>query len=509
MAAEEAPLKVCRVSTVVPAIPTVKHRMFLSIFDLYSVASNNMRFLFFYKPTASTTEKEFCVIVENLKRSLSLVLVDFYPFAGRLQLKGRESGRPEIDCNDGGVDFMEASTDMTFQDVETNDFQHTNFFQQLVPTRNENYEAPLLSVQVTGFLGGGICVGVRFHHVIADGKSFFHFMECWAEQSRGIPISKRAHHMRTVFKREKQNYISLTSKQVLTHLSKEAHVSSFARDNFLPVKYAGSTGNASEETMKYAGSTGNASEENMKYAGSTGNASEENISTIHKSTREETKLELSAFHFSEKMIKKLKQRSGTLSSFIAVAAQFWRCIMKAREVPEEERVAFKVVADCRGRVKPHLPPTYFGNCVSFGYAQTSAKELLEQDIRFAARLIQEIINSCTTEEYIDNLVDWSEYQLSSRGHVTTEKLSGVRYIVHTMLATKFGVYEIDHGWGSPLSVQDAFMDTSNIMGGLALLAGRGGGITVSTQLPRHQMETLKQILMIIPDYPRSNNRSLR
>eukprot|EP00253_Pinus_taeda_P030859 PITA_30859 len=518
MAAEEAQLKVCRVSTVVPAIPTVRHRMFLSIFDLYSVASNNMRFLLFYKPTASTTEKEFCVIVENLKRSLSLVLVDFYPFAGRLQLKGRESGRPEIDCNDGGVDFVEASTDMTFQDVETNDFQHTNFFQQLVPTRNQNYEAPLLSiqcktdisrlVQVTGFLGGGICVGIRLHHVIADGKSFSHFMECWAEQSRGIPVSKRPRHMRTVFKREKQNHISLTSKQVLTHLSKEAHVSSFSRDNLLPVKYAGSTRNASEENMKYAGGTGNASEENMKYAGSTRNASEENISTIHKSTREETKLEVSAFHFSEKMIKKLKQQSGTLSSFIAVAAQFWRCIMKAREVPEEERVAFKVVAECRGRVKPHLPPTYFGNCVSFGYAQTSAKELLDQDIRFAARLIQEIINSCTTEEYIDNQVDWYESQLSTRGHFTTENLSGVRYIVHTISSPKFGLYEIDHGWGSPLSVQDAFMDTSNMIGGLFLFAGREGGIIVSTQLPHHQMETLKQILMIIPDYPRSNNRSL-
>eukprot|EP00253_Pinus_taeda_P004889 PITA_04889 len=484
MAGEEAPLKVCRVSTVVPAIPTVKHRMFLSMFDLNMLPFNNMRFLLFYKPTASTTEKEFCVIVENLKRSLSLVLVDFYPFAGRLQLKGRESRRPEVDCNDGGVDFMEASTDMTFQDVETSDFQHTNFFQQLVPTRNENYEAPLLSVQVTAFLGGGICIGVRFHHVIADAMSFWHFMECWAERSRGIPISKKPHHMRTVFKRDNENYtlpnILFTNKRVLTHLSKEARVSSFTRD------------------MKYAGSTGSPSEENSL-----------NISTIHKSMKKETKLEVSAFHFSEKLIKKLKKRSGTLSSLIAVTAQFWRCIMKAREVGEEERVAIRVVAECRGRVKQHLPPTYFGNCLSYGYAQTTANELFEQDIRFSARLIQEIINSCTTEEYINNQVDWCESQLSmNSGQAATKKLSGVRYIVETIMSPKYLIYNIDYGWGSPLSVQDAFMDTSHIIGGLFLLAGRGGGITVSTQLPRHQMETLKKILMIIPDYPPSNNRSL-
>lgn len=289
--------------------------------------------------------------------------------------------------------------------------------------------------------------------------------------------------MRTVFKRDNENYtlpnILFTNKRVLTHLSKEARVSSFTRD------------------MKYAGSTGSPSEENSR-----------DISTIHKSMKKETKLEVSAFHFSEKLIKKLKERSGALSSLIAVAAQFWRCIMKAREVGEEERVAIKVIAECRGRVKQHLPPTYFGNCVSYGYAQTTAKELLEQDIRFSARLIQEIINSCTTEEYINNQVDWCESQLSmNSGQVTFKKLSGVRYIVHTMMSPKYLVYNIDYGWGSPLSVQDAFMDT-NTIGGLCLLAGRGGGITVSTQLPRHQMETLKKILMIIPDYPRSNNRSL-
>lgn len=158
-----------------------------------------------------------------------------------------------------------------------------------------------------------------------------------------------------------------------------------------------------------------------------------------------------------------------------------------------------MVAECRGRVKPPLPPTYFGNCVSSGYARTSAKELLQQDIRFAARLIEEAIKSCTTQEYINNQIELYESQFSSRGQISTEFLSGSRYIVNTMMSPKFAVYEIDHGWGSPLSVQDVFMVSSTLVGGLLLFAGRGGGITVSTQLPPHQMETLRQILMIIPD----------
>lgn len=305
----EHEVKVCRVSIVAPATPTVKHhRMFLSSLDLRSAIYNNMRVVLFYKPSKET---EFGFIVETLKRSLSLALVDFYPFAGRLDFKGEESGRPEVDCNDEGVDFVEASIDIAFHDdVELNDFQNKDFFKELVPIWNQSYEAPLLSVQVTAFLGGGFCIGVRFHHVVADAMSFWHFMESWAELSRGIPISKKPHHMMTtVFKREQQNYstILLTTKQVLTDLSKEAYISCFTRhDNLLP-------------TSKYSGSTGNA-------------VSEEN--NIQRSLKEETKLQVSTFHFSEKLIKNLKERSGALSSFVAVAAQFWRCVIKARDVGE-------------------------------------------------------------------------------------------------------------------------------------------------------------------------------
>jgi len=66
------------------------------------------------------------------------------------------------------------------------------------------------------------------------------------------------------------------------------------------------------------------------------------------------------------------------------------------------------------------------------------------------------------------------------------------------MSPKFPVYEVDHGWGRPLSVQAAFLPE---IGQMMLFPGREGGksIAVSTKLPRHQMETLKQILMVIPD----------
>jgi hypothetical protein len=445
------------------------------------IATNNIRKVLFYK-TALLSDKEFSIMVDTLKRSLSLVLVDFYPFAGRLVIEGGESGRPEVDCNDAGVEFVEASIDMAFEHLEKDEFQHKSFFKELVQTRDETYPSSLLSIQITAFQGGGICIGSNFHHVIADGASFWYFMKCWAELSRGQPISENPRHMRTYFKRDKESYtipkISVRAEEVVNDRIKEAQILRFTRDDSLPMK-------------------------NSEISVSTSNASRNANNTIQKPIKsKETKLEIFTFHFSEKMIQNLKERSGASSSFVAVAAQFWRCVMEAREVPAEEAVYFALAVDCRGRVNPPLPPTYFGNCVCIGTARTTAKKLLGQDIGFSAALIQELIHSSNWEMQLNNRIDWVESQLcicDKDRSVTLPnfpKYQG-RYTVRVAMSPRFPVYDIDHGWGRPLNVQAPFIGQ---IGGMMLLAGSGGSsIALSTQLPQRQMETLKQILMIMPE----------
>lgn len=478
MSEDQVQVKVSRVSMIAPAIPTVKHRMFLSSIDLSMIATNNLRKLLFYK-----TQKEFSTIVDELKGSLSLALVDFFPFAGRLDIDGGESGRPEVDCNDAGAEFVEAAIDIVFEHLEKDEFQHKSFFKELVQTRDKSYDASLLSIQVTAFQGGGICIGVNFHHVIADGASFWHFMKCWAELSRGLPISENPCHMRTYYKRDKESYsipkISVRAEEVVNDRIKEAQILRFTRDDLLPMK-------------------------NSEISLSTSDPSRNMNSSIQKPIKSEgTKLEITTFHFSEKMIQSLKERSGASSSFVAVAAQFWRCVMEAREVPENEAVYFALAVDCRGRVNPSLPPTYFGNCICIGTARTTAKQLLGQDIGFAAALIQELIHSSNWEMQLNNRIDWVESQLCSCDKDRSVTLPNFpkyqgRYIVRVAMSPKFPVYDIDHGWGRPLNVQAAFLGE---IGGMLLFVGSEGrrSIALSTQLPQHQMERLKRILMIIPN----------
>eukprot|EP00253_Pinus_taeda_P008477 PITA_08477 len=480
MAGEQENVKVLRVSSVVPAIPTIKRHMFLSSIDLAYISFNNQRVMF-YK--IDEEEMDFSTITEKLKRSLSLVLVDFYPFAGRLDIKGEESGRPEIDCNDRGVEFVEASIGMAFEELEKEEFRHKSFFKELVrnhdcdTSENGTYDGRLLSIQVTAFLGGGICIGTHFHHVIADGSSFWHFMKCWAERSRGLPISSKPEHMREIFKREEKicalPNVSYRAEEVVTDCIKEAQIFKFVREDSLPLNH----------------SEINVSMENTN----------EGSAQIIKSMKDETDVELYTFRFSEEMVGKLKERAQASSSFVAVISHFWRCLIKAREVPHNEPVDISVAADMRGRVRLPLPPTYFGNCLSGGVARTSAKQLLGQDVRCAASLIQELINSCTMEMQLNNLIDWVYSNLSSVISEPIVKTLGVsRYYAGVAGSPKFSVYEIDHGWGKPLNVQPPYLG----IGIIFLIGGKdengGRSIDVSTCLPRHQMDALKRIVMIVP-----------
>jgi len=306
-------------------------------------------------------------------------------------------------------------------------------------------------------------------------------MKCWAECSRGFPISNKPDHMREIFKLDEKicamPNVSWRAEEVVTDRINEAQIFKFMRDDLLPLYQ-------SEINV----STGDATMENIN----------ESSAQMIKSMKDDTDVEMCTFHFSEEMVGKLKERTQASSSFVAVNAHFWRCLTKAREVPENELVDISVLADMRGRIKRPLPPTYFGNCLCVGFAWTSAKQLLGQDVSFAASLIQELINSCTTEMQLNNMIDWVYTNQSCVFSKLIETLGAGRYYATVASSPKFPVYEIDHGWGKPLNVQPPYLNIGviSLIGGIDKNGGRT--IDVSTCLPRHRMDVLKRILMIVP-----------
>ncbi|KAK7345477.1 hypothetical protein VNO77_16081 [Canavalia gladiata] len=118
--------------------------------------------------------------LKQLKESLSQVLTQFYPFAGRIR------DNFTIDCNEEGVQYNEAKVSCSLVEF-FNQSNFSLFVQKFVPNQpiwEASTEGYTTMIQVTCFACGGIVIGTLISHMIADGASASFFLNSWASSSR-------------------------------------------------------------------------------------------------------------------------------------------------------------------------------------------------------------------------------------------------------------------------------------------------------------------------------------
>ncbi|KAK8516692.1 hypothetical protein V6N13_080790 [Hibiscus sabdariffa] len=168
-----------------PSSPTSDQfrRYQLSFLDQLSPPVYNPLVLF-YRPIVSKGDIESnnkIKVIDHLKRSLSDVLVYFYPLAGRI------NDNMFVNCDDEGVPFVEARVQCGISDVLDNPVPGE--LNKLLPfVLNDADEVPF-GVQFNVFDCGGFGIGVCISHKIADALSFFTFLKTWAAVCRGDPRS--------------------------------------------------------------------------------------------------------------------------------------------------------------------------------------------------------------------------------------------------------------------------------------------------------------------------------
>ncbi|PWA57255.1 transferase, Chloramphenicol acetyltransferase-like domain protein [Artemisia annua] len=173
-----------------PSSPTPSHLKThnLSLHD--QLAPDAYVPLVIFYPNYSNIDLDSRLKLLDMKKSLSQTLTQYYPFAGRVAKKTPSF----VDCNDDGIEFLEAQNDKPMTDFIRN-MQHEDLDQlfpngQLWKKLNHTFEdfekdkASLLAVQVNQFACGGIAVAVSLHHKIADGSSLCHFFNDWAIMTR-------------------------------------------------------------------------------------------------------------------------------------------------------------------------------------------------------------------------------------------------------------------------------------------------------------------------------------
>lgn len=115
-----------------PNIPTPKHSLYLSNLDDQKFLRFSIKYLYLFRHSLNS---------DSLKHSLSKVLVDYYPLAGRLRTSAQDDQKIEVDCNGEGAVFAEAFMDITSQE-----------FLELSSKPNRSWRKLLYRVEALTFL---------------------------------------------------------------------------------------------------------------------------------------------------------------------------------------------------------------------------------------------------------------------------------------------------------------------------------------------------------------------
>lgn len=450
-ACEEAPLpkgvnvKTLTTTHVKPRKPIGRRECQLVTFDLPYLAFFYNQKLLIYKYSPENGG-DFEGMVEKLKEGLAAALEEFYQLAGKLEKD--DDGVFKVVYDDEGMDGVEVVV-AEAEGVEvaevTAEEGTLSKFKEMLPYNGvlnlEGMQRPLLAVQLTK-LKDGLAMGCAFNHAILDGTSTWHFMSSWAHLCNGAhSISVPPFLERT----------KARNTRVKLNLSKPSdapeHANSAATDS--------SNGDAPPLP----------------------------------SLREKV------FKFPESAIDKIKSTANAatgdgdakpFSTFQSLSAHIWQAVTRARQLAPEEYTVFTVFADCRKRVEPAMPESYFGNLIQAIFTVTAAGLILANPSRFGADLIRSAIEAHDAAAIGKRNEEWEANPI-----IFQYKDAGVNCVA-VGSSPRFKVYEVDFGWGQPESVRSGL--NNRFDGMVYLYPGKSGGrsIDVEISLEPKAMERLEK-----------------
>ncbi|XP_062007959.1 shikimate O-hydroxycinnamoyltransferase-like [Rosa rugosa] len=420
-----------------PSEETPRHALWISNLDVV-ISNTHMGSVYFYRRQTGVLDDNFFE-PRVLKDALSKVLVPFYPIAGRLTRN--EDGRLQIDCNAEGVLFVEAESNSVVDDF--GDFAPTLEFRRLIPAVDYTpgiSSYPLLVLQVTYFKCGGVSLGVGMEHRVADGYSGLHFINTWSDITRGLNLTIPPFIDRTLLR------------------ARDPPRPAFPHIEYQPGPSMKTPLDAAEMTPTMV--------------------------SIFKLTPDQLNT----------LKAKFKQDGNytiKFSLYEMLAGHIWRCACKARRLPDDQETKLHIATDGRSRLKPPLPPGYFGNVIFSAGPFATAGDLQSKPIWYASSCIQNTL-ARMDDEYLRSAIDYLELQ---------PDLSALVRGAHSFRCPKMGItswarlpiHDADFGWGRPI-----FMGPGGIaFEGLCFIlpsASKDGSLSVAISLQSEHMKSFSQFL---------------
>ncbi|XP_027343047.1 anthocyanin 5-aromatic acyltransferase-like [Abrus precatorius] len=437
-------LEQCRITPPPNTTPTTSI-LPLTFFDLPWLFFSPSQPLFFYEfPTFHFTT----TILPKLKQSLSLTLQHYYPFAGSF-VPSHDHSKPHlIYTNNNSVPLTISESNGNFNHFCSNHIRDVKDFHLLVPKLAcEGNEFPLLAIQVTLFPRVGICIGITFHHVVADGRTFHNFFKTWASycssgsastfRPKSLPCCDRsvivdANGLEEVFLKEWKKR-GLAQGIAIGREAKLVDLSVLVRATFL-------MGTTQMEKIKCL------------------------IINCCKDKNQPQPVHLSAY--------------------VLACAFTWVCLLKTQQsvnvkAIHEDNTYLGFIAGGITRLDYAVPMTYLGNCVGFGRASVKREDILGEDgVVAAAKAIGSTIKK----------LDASIFAGAEKWILDWDVLHGSKQHVYATWSPKLKPYELDFGWGRPKKIEEISIDFT---GAFSLIQSRDieGGIEIGLALPKNEMDT--------------------
>ncbi|KAE8736395.1 hypothetical protein F3Y22_tig00000002pilonHSYRG00182 [Hibiscus syriacus] len=452
MASRACTIKVVEHSHVSPPVGSVLNTSIpLSFFDLAWFFCNPMQSLFFYQLPCSTFRFTHSIL-PSLKSSLSSTLQIFYPFAANL-ICPPSPQKPHILYTRG--DSISFTVSESSADFDHTIRYHARDVQDLLPfvpdlphalVHNNTRVQPLLALQVTVFPNSGICIGAAFSHVVADGRSFHHFMKSWASIFRSAGNSAQAMPFLNRSVVQERDPCGLASV-------------------FLNQLWSLASNSEDDKEQVYHG------------------VFADNIRTTLVLSRVD--IEGLKTRVLNQCIEKYGAELPRASTFVGACALVWTCLVKTQKLSgsvehhqDGEFHYFGFVADCRNMPELAIPAAYFGNCLAMCIPRVMGNELVGENGVFAAtkaigNRVEEFQNGALrgAEKWITNWIEISE-----TGRLST--VSG---------SPKLRAYDTDFGWGKPKKTDVVHSNASTTIY-LGDCRDEEGGIEISLTLKRDEME---------------------
>ncbi|KAH7295174.1 hypothetical protein KP509_27G036000 [Ceratopteris richardii] len=468
--------------------------------DIASIDGNEER----QQGSGTGSEMPGCAgsVIKKLKSSLAFCLTEYYPWCGRIARGNDPSSRLYIDLCHAGVEFVEAYVDAPLSEFSGERFRMKPFFEQLCQHYDHSgdcfYSSPLLSVQATVFSDGGLALGITHSHLVADGQSLWNFLVSWGEYSRGVPLSTPPLHNRkrlAVPEPSPEKAIWSLKLEIKEEDLAEARISSSvdggAEDATTDEDKGGNwSAKSDDKNDEPTDASCGSMNPNTPSRNSTLRANELQGASSSPSGRNNIDLNSDAlvqclFHLPSSAVQRLKADAGGegYTSFEVICAHFWQRVAVARRNPMSDPTYFYLPVNCRSRVVPPIPASYFGNVVVFDVIMSTVGAICREPLGKTARRIHDAVTNMKQENYLVSFMHWMEtHNNSMRGAISRPRPLGKGHNVAS--SPWFPAYQVDFGWGKPSAVRAVKVHGD---GELVLFGGRPGSakgdIEICTALP--------------------------